>query len=100
MGAIAAKLADAVIVTDDNPRGEDPAEIAAAIVSGMGPDVRAEIIHDRGAAIASALARSRGGDTVLVAGKGHEDTQLVGTTRRPFSDVQVARAALHERSAA
>jgi UDP-N-acetylmuramoyl-L-alanyl-D-glutamate--2,6-diaminopimelate ligase len=100
MGAIAARLADRVVVTDDNPRGEDPAQITAAIVAGMDAPARAEVIHDRAAAIASALARARGDDTVLIAGKGHEDTQLIGNLRRPFSDLQVARAALRERSAA
>jgi UDP-N-acetylmuramoyl-L-alanyl-D-glutamate--2,6-diaminopimelate ligase len=100
MGGIAATLADQVIVTDDNPRSEDPALIAAAIVAGMVDPERARIVHDRAAAIAAALARARPGDTVLIAGKGHEDTQLIGTTRRPFSDLQVARAALRSRSAA
>ena len=100
MGAIAARLADQVIVTDDNPRGEDPAAIVQAILAGMPQPASAEVIHDRAAAIGSALARARRGETVLIAGKGHEDMQHIGSTRRPFSDVQVARAALDSRTAA
>jgi UDP-N-acetylmuramoyl-L-alanyl-D-glutamate--2,6-diaminopimelate ligase len=100
MGAIAAQLADRVVITDDNPRSEDPAAIARAILDGMPQAESAEVIHDRGTAIAGVLARAQRGDTVLVAGKGHEDMQQIGTTRRPFSDVQVARAALRARSAA
>ncbi len=100
MGAIAAQLADHIVITDDNPRSEDPAAIAQAILAGMPRPVGAEVIHDRAAAIRNALARAQRGDTVLVAGKGHEDMQQIGTARRPFSDVQVARAALSARSAA
>jgi UDP-N-acetylmuramoyl-L-alanyl-D-glutamate--2,6-diaminopimelate ligase len=100
MGAIAAELADHVVITDDNPRGEDPELIARAILAGMPRPDGAEIIHERAAAIASVLARAQRGDTVLIAGKGHEETQQTGASRRPFSDRQVARAALRARSAA
>jgi UDP-N-acetylmuramoyl-L-alanyl-D-glutamate--2,6-diaminopimelate ligase len=100
MGAIAARLADHVLITDDNPRSEDPAAIAEAILAGMPQPGSAEVIHDRAAAIASALARAQPNDTVLIAGKGHEDMQQIDSTRLPFSDVQVARAALSARSAA
>lgn len=100
MGAIAAELADQVVITDDNPRGEDPAAIARDILDGMPRPDGAEVIHDRAAAIAGVLARARPGDTVLIAGKGHESTQQIGDSRRPFSDVQVARTALHERGVA
>jgi UDP-N-acetylmuramoyl-L-alanyl-D-glutamate--2,6-diaminopimelate ligase len=85
MGAIAAELADRIIVTDDNPRGEDPAEITAAIVAGIG-HAAVRVIHDRGAAIAAALTEASAGDWVLIAGKGHEDYQIYGESRRAFSD--------------
>jgi len=100
MGGIAARLADHVVITDDNPRSEDPAAIARAILDGMPRADRAEVIHDRAAAIAGALARAQPGDTVLIAGKGHEDVQQIGGQRLPFNDLQVARAALGTRSAA
>jgi UDP-N-acetylmuramoyl-L-alanyl-D-glutamate--2,6-diaminopimelate ligase len=94
MAAIAAGLADVIVVTDDNPRGESPQRIVADIVAGLPAGVRATVIHDREQAIRSALAGAVAGDVVLVAGKGHEDYQVVGDQRRPFSDQQVARAAL------
>ena len=86
MGQIASELADETIITDDNPRTEDPAKIVAAIVAGFaGP--RAPLVeHDRAFAIRTALQRSAAEDVVLVAGKGHEDYQIYGTARRPFSD--------------
>jgi len=92
MGAIALRLADAVVITSDNPRGEDPAAIIAAIAAGAGDE--AAIEPDRGRAIASAIAAAHPGDVVLIAGKGHESTQEIGGVRHPFSDVDVARACL------
>jgi UDP-N-acetylmuramoyl-L-alanyl-D-glutamate--2,6-diaminopimelate ligase len=86
MGGIAERLADRVLVTDDNPRTEDPDRIVAMILSGMREPARAEVQRDRGSAIAGALADAGAGDVVLVAGKGHEDYQLVGRERRQFSD--------------
>lgn len=94
MGAIAATLADAVIVTDDNPRTESAQRIAADIVAGFPAQTPVAVIHDRAAAIHAALAAARPGDVVLVAGKGHEDYQVVGHERLPFSDQAVVRAAL------
>ncbi|HEY0271244.1 MAG TPA: UDP-N-acetylmuramoyl-L-alanyl-D-glutamate--2,6-diaminopimelate ligase [Sphingomonas sp.] len=88
MGAIAAALADHVIVTDDNPRTEAPAAIRAAIMAAT-PGGRE--IGDRRAAIAEAIALAGEGDVVLVAGKGHETGQIVGDRVLPFDDVQVAR---------
>jgi len=85
MGAIADELADEIIVTDDNPRSEDPETIVRAILSGVEAH-RARIIHDRGAAIATALNAAGARDAVLIAGKGHEDYQIYGATRRSFSD--------------
>ena len=88
MGAVATDLADRVIVTDDNPRGEDPATIRAAILAAA---PHATEIGDRRAAIAAAIAEARAGDVVLIAGKGHETGQIVGDRILPFDDVEVAR---------
>jgi len=85
MGSIADELADQIIVTDDNPRSEDPQEIIRAITRGIRTQ-RARVIPDRAAAIASALNRAGASDIVLIAGKGHEDYQIYGATRRSFSD--------------
>ena len=88
MGAAAVAIADQVIVTDDNPRSEDPAMIRAAIlVAAPG----ASEVADRRAAIATAIAASGADDVVLIAGKGHEQGQIVGAQVLPFDDVQVAR---------
>ncbi|MCU0760503.1 MAG: UDP-N-acetylmuramoyl-L-alanyl-D-glutamate--2,6-diaminopimelate ligase [Steroidobacteraceae bacterium] len=94
MGAIAAQLADALVVTDDNPRTESPQRIVADILAGLPGGAGAEVVHDRAEAIRATLARARPGDVVLVAGKGHEDYQFVGAERRPFSDQAEVRAAL------
>ncbi|MGA2398689.1 MAG: UDP-N-acetylmuramoyl-L-alanyl-D-glutamate--2,6-diaminopimelate ligase [Steroidobacteraceae bacterium] len=85
MGSIADELADQIIVTDDNPRSEDPQEIIRAITRGIRTR-RARVIPDRAAAIASALNHAGASDIVLIAGKGHEDYQIYGATRRSFSD--------------
>ena len=95
MGAVADGLADHLIVTDDNPRSEDPAAITAAIVSGVETHP-AQVIHDRARAIGEALAKASPGDVVLIAGKGHEDYQIYGDRRREFSDLVEARRALGE----
>lgn len=91
MGAIAARLADRVIITDDNPRSEDPAAIRAAMLAAT---PGATEIGDRGAAIAAAVAALEAGDVLVVAGKGHELGQIVGQTVLPFSDHAAVRAAL------
>lgn len=100
MGAVAQKGADQVIVTSDNPRGEEPAAIIHQILAGTiaGTSVRAE--PDRAAAIRLALAEADARDVVLIAGKGHEDYQETQGVRRPFSDLEQARAALALRPAA
>jgi UDP-N-acetylmuramoyl-L-alanyl-D-glutamate--2,6-diaminopimelate ligase len=85
MGAIADELADQIIVTDDNPRSEDPQAITQDIVRGI-KSRAARVIHDRGEAIATALREAQAVDLVLIAGKGHEDYQIYGDTRRSFSD--------------
>jgi UDP-N-acetylmuramoyl-L-alanyl-D-glutamate--2,6-diaminopimelate ligase len=92
MGEAGARLADTLVVTSDNPRSEDPAAIAAAVVGGTvqgGAQVRVEL--DRRAAIALALAEAGAGDVVVVAGKGHETTQTIGDQVHPFDDRQVVR---------
>jgi len=94
MGAIAERMADAVIVTDDNPRGEDGDAIVAQIVAGMHAPERATVERDRARAIGIAIAQARAGDVVLIAGKGHETYQEVGGVKHPFDDLQVARATL------
>jgi UDP-N-acetylmuramoyl-L-alanyl-D-glutamate--2,6-diaminopimelate ligase len=99
MGASAQRHADWVVVTSDNPRSEDPAHIIHQILLGMiaGETVRAE--PDRQAAIALALQEADARDVVLIAGKGHEDTQETAGVRRPFSDMAQAREALQRRGA-
>jgi UDP-N-acetylmuramoyl-L-alanyl-D-glutamate--2,6-diaminopimelate ligase len=80
-------------VTNDNPRSEEPAAIAAEIVAGA-PAGALAVVLDRRAAIAAALAEARPGDLVLIAGKGHETTQTIGTRVLPFDDRAVARELL------
>ena len=94
MGAAVARYASRIVLTDDNPRSENPVSIVADIKSGIArhPDLR--VIHDREQAIAEAVAAARAGDVVLVAGKGHETTQLVGREVRPFEDSASVRRAL------
>ncbi len=94
MGRIAAELADDIIVTDDNPRSEDPARIVAEIVAGMQRPTPHVIEHDRALAIRLGLERSGADDVVLIAGKGHEDYQIVGHERRVFKDQAVVAAQL------
>ena len=94
MGAIASKLADLVIVTSDNPRGESPAAIANDIVSGMSDGYILEA--DRAAAIQQAIQSALPGDIVLVAGKGHEDYQEISGVKHAFSDALVAQSVLKE----
>ena len=99
MGAVAQQHADHVVVTSDNPRSEDPAAIVHQILQGTiaGRTVRAE--PDRAAAIALALAEAAPADVVLIAGKGHEDTQETAGVRAPFSDMAHAHSALQSRGA-
>jgi len=94
MGRIAAELADDVIVTDDNPRTEDPERIVAQIVAGIAQRSPALVEHDRALAVRMALQRSGADDVVLIAGKGHEDYQIYGTVRRRFSDQAIVSAEL------
>ncbi|MBB6094891.1 UDP-N-acetylmuramoyl-L-alanyl-D-glutamate--2,6-diaminopimelate ligase [Povalibacter uvarum] len=94
MGEIAERLADVVVITDDNPRTEDGNAIVAGIVAGLKEPQRATVERDRARAIEHAIAKAGAGDVVLVAGKGHEDYQIVGIETRYFSDRDVVQAAL------
>ncbi|HET6152482.1 MAG TPA: UDP-N-acetylmuramoyl-L-alanyl-D-glutamate--2,6-diaminopimelate ligase [Marmoricola sp.] len=96
MGEIGARLADVLVVTDDNPRTEDPAAIRAAVLAGIGDDPRATVVEigDRRSAIRRAIALAGPGDTVLVAGKGHETGQEIAGAVHPFDDRDEVRAAL------
>jgi UDP-N-acetylmuramoyl-L-alanyl-D-glutamate--2,6-diaminopimelate ligase len=99
MGRIAAELADLVVVTDDNPRSEDPATIRAAILAGAakaGTDAEVVEIGDRRVAITHAVGWARRGDVVLIAGKGHETGQTAHGVTRPFDDREELAAALSE----
>ena len=98
MGAVVARLADAAMVTSDNPRSEDPAAIIAQIAAGMPSTTPREI--DRARAIEQVIAQAARHDVVLVAGKGHEPYQEIAGRRVPFSDIAVARAALAKRGGA
>jgi UDP-N-acetylmuramoyl-L-alanyl-D-glutamate--2,6-diaminopimelate ligase len=101
MGEIAARGADIVIITDDNPRSENPADIRAAILDGAQKIAANKVteIGDRRAAIAAGVAELRAGDVLLVAGKGHETGQTIGGKILPFSDHEAIREALREHAA-
>jgi UDP-N-acetylmuramoyl-L-alanyl-D-glutamate--2,6-diaminopimelate ligase len=95
MGRIATRLADRVVVTSDNPRGEDPRRIIADILGGIsGPGHELAVIPDRRSAVRYAVTSARGGDVVLLAGKGHEQWQLVAGVKHRYSDVAEARRTL------
>ena len=98
MGAIAARGADHVVLTSDNPRSENPHTILAQILAGVTGHDEIDVIEDRHEAIHGAVCEAAPGDVVLIAGKGHEDHQEVAGVRRPFSDVAEAQAALAARA--
>ena len=100
MGAIAARLADAVVVTSDNPRTEDPQGILDDVLAGIPAGTELQVEADRASAIASAIAEAGPDDLVLIAGKGHEDYQILGTTKVHFDDREEAEMALRRRTAA
>jgi UDP-N-acetylmuramoyl-L-alanyl-D-glutamate--2,6-diaminopimelate ligase len=103
MGAVAGRLSDLIVITSDNPRGEDPDRIIEEIRRGITPDTRRDgaqgllSIADRRAAIVKAIGLARPGDLVLLAGKGHEQYQVIGNEQLPFDDAAVAREALARR---
>lgn len=96
MGAVAERSADQVVLTNDNPRGEPPEAILADIRRGMARAAR--VVPDRGTAIAEVVLAAAPGDVVMLAGKGHEDYQIIDGQRRPFSDAAAARTALLRRA--
>jgi UDP-N-acetylmuramyl tripeptide synthase len=98
MGAVAARLADRIVVTSDNPRSEAPLDIISQVTRGI--DRPHDIEPDRARAIELAVAQADSADVILVAGKGHENYQEIAGRRLPFSDAQVARAALARRDTA
>ncbi|MCW2846075.1 MAG: UDP-N-acetylmuramoylalanyl-D-glutamate--2,6-diaminopimelate ligase [Marmoricola sp.] len=102
MGEIGARLADVLVVTDDNPRTEDPAAIRSAVLAGVAADAPAEVLElgDRRTAIRRVVAMAGTGDTVVIAGKGHETGQEIAGVVHPFDDRDELRAALAERGGA
>lgn len=97
MGKIAAELADLVVVTSDNPRTEDPEKILQDILAGIPDILQPIVISDRATAIRTAILQAQPGDGVLLAGKGHEDYQILGTEKIPFDDREEAQKALQQR---
>jgi UDP-N-acetylmuramoyl-L-alanyl-D-glutamate--2,6-diaminopimelate ligase len=103
MGAVAGRLSDLIVITSDNPRGEDPVRIIEEIQRGITPDTRRDssqrilAIVDRHDAVTKAIELARAGDLVLLAGKGHEKYQVIGEEQLPFDDAVVAREALARR---
>jgi UDP-N-acetylmuramoyl-L-alanyl-D-glutamate--2,6-diaminopimelate ligase len=95
MGAVAEALADDVLVTSDNPRGEDPQAIIAAILDGM--KSRPKVEPDRARAVASVVVEAAAADVILLAGKGHEPYQEIAGVRHAYSDLEAAKSALETR---
>ncbi len=98
MGGVASEFADHVVLTDDNPRNEDPRRIIDDILEGVDELADAEVLPDRAAAIEFAIRAAQPGDAVVIAGKGHETTQISHGQSRAFSDVALARSILGQRS--
>lgn len=98
MAEIAEHIADEIVVTSDNPRSESPQEIINDVMGGFARPEKVHSIPDREAAIRYAINNASAGDCILIAGKGHENYQLIGSERLPFSDVAVARLALKDRA--
>lgn len=97
MGEIAERIADQIVVSSDNPRTESPGEIINQILKGMPQKKKIHVIEDRAAAIEFACLAAKAGDSILIAGKGHEDYQIVGKTKFPFDDRLVASEVLEKR---
>ncbi len=98
MGRAVEELADRVVITDDNPRNESPQKIVAEILAGLQQPDKASVVHNRQAAIEYALSQAGADDLVVIAGKGHEQEQIVGNERRPFSDRHVVARLLQVES--
>jgi UDP-N-acetylmuramoyl-L-alanyl-D-glutamate--2,6-diaminopimelate ligase len=99
MAKVAEAMADVVFVTSDNPRTERPQDILEEILAGFSDEGRrrAAVLPDRKTAIETAVAEAKAGDVVLLAGKGHENYQIIGKEKHPFDDVEVARDAMIQR---
>lgn len=97
MGRVAESLADLAVITSDNPRSEEPEAILAEIVAGLAQPQRAQVVVDRRQAIRDAFSQAQPGDTVVIAGKGHETGQIFRDHTVPFDDRHVARELLHGR---
>jgi len=97
MGQVATRLSDYTIITSDNPRTEDPQRIIDEIITGVESSQDYVTLPDRQEAIEHAIAMAQSLDTIVIAGKGHEDYQILGQTRRHFDDREVAQAALARR---
>jgi len=95
MGQAVDRNADHAILTNDNPRTEDPVEIVGDLLEGFADPDRPEVVLDRVEAIHAALSAAEPGDCVLIAGKGHENHQIIGQTRIPLDDRQIAREWLY-----
>jgi UDP-N-acetylmuramoyl-L-alanyl-D-glutamate--2,6-diaminopimelate ligase len=93
MGAVVSRLADFAILTSDNPRGEEPADIIKDILKGIDKD-NYKVVEEREAAIKEALSMARSGDIILIAGKGHETYQIAKGNKMPFDDREVVRQCL------
>jgi len=98
MGRAAARHADRIVLTDDNPRSEDPAAIVADILAGTAGHADVRVEHDRGRAISAAIAAAGAGDVVLIAGKGHESRQIRRAGELRFDDREVVRRELEASS--
>ena len=96
MGRVASERADRVVVTSDNPRSEDPGAIIDEILAGISGSAPVVREPDRAAAIRLAVSGASAGDTILIAGKGHETEQVAGGVKTPFDDRAVAAAALQQ----
>ncbi len=96
MGEIASQFADEVIVTDDNPRSEEPAKIRAAIIANIPKEKPCKEVADRKEAIYLAIKELKAGDILVIAGKGHEKTQIIGDKKLPFDDAEVAKSAAYD----
>jgi UDP-N-acetylmuramoyl-L-alanyl-D-glutamate--2,6-diaminopimelate ligase len=97
MGKIAAEMADLAVLTSDNPRTEDPEKILEDVLAGIPDILQPIVISDRATAIRTAILQAQPGDGILLAGKGHEDYQIIGTEKIHFDDREQARAALQQR---
>jgi UDP-N-acetylmuramoyl-L-alanyl-D-glutamate--2,6-diaminopimelate ligase len=96
MGDVVARLGDVAVVTSDNPRTEDPEAIVREILAGMHGESEPVVLVDRREAIGAALRMAQPGDVVVIAGKGHEDYQIIGDRRIHFDDREIVREILGE----